>query len=328
MTSKAELLAKINEGLPPDVDWVAGAQRYVEACFDKYNRPAIERYSLTKPLAALPPTDFARGLEEAVHYLQNFVNCLELLALPGHSRVLDVACGGGWFSHYMARMGYEPHGFDISADFIALTKRRFAEDKCLEIDPAVLDQRFFVLDIERESLPARLDGYFDAIVLESCLHHFFDPIAALEHLTRALKPDGLIVIIEGENRQGAIKPDYMQVMREFDTLERPYPRDLLQQALVMAGLPAFEHVAPVNGWYALRDPAVAHLGALHKARWDAMNLTICARNEAALDRVFPWRVAPTLPAGEPNAAPAAPPTPYRRLRRLAGRLLRKFGLRR
>jgi hypothetical protein len=55
----------------------------------------IERYALTKPFYALPPTGYERGLEEVVHYQFNFTNTIQLLGLPGGSRVLDVACGAG-----------------------------------------------------------------------------------------------------------------------------------------------------------------------------------------------------------------------------------------
>jgi hypothetical protein len=41
MRKKAEVLADINAGIPPGVDWLAGAKRYVEAVFERNDRPAI-----------------------------------------------------------------------------------------------------------------------------------------------------------------------------------------------------------------------------------------------------------------------------------------------
>jgi hypothetical protein len=53
--------------------------------------PGIGRYALTKPFYALPCEAVKRALEEAVHYQCNFTNALNLLKLPGGSRILDLA---------------------------------------------------------------------------------------------------------------------------------------------------------------------------------------------------------------------------------------------
>jgi SAM-dependent methyltransferase len=131
-----------------------------------------------------PPHGCERGLEEAVVYQYNFTNTLQLLQLPGGARIMDVACGAGWFSHFMARMGYETFGFDISSDFIELARRRLAEDPNLDIEPDELVRRFFVHNIEAAPLSSILHGSFSVVALESCLHHFIDPISAFEHRGR------------------------------------------------------------------------------------------------------------------------------------------------
>jgi SAM-dependent methyltransferase len=131
---------------------------------------------------------------------------------------------------------------------------------------------------------------FDAAVLESCLHHFLDPISALTHIAHALKDDGLIVIIEGENRTGSIKEEYMSVMRDLDTLERPYKREHLVEALALSGLPEVEFVAPVPGWMSVRDPLHPHLTEHHRNIAGAMNLCVAGKHGDALRRIFPWRV--------------------------------------
>jgi SAM-dependent methyltransferase len=291
MRKKAEVLADINAGIPPGVDWLAGAKRYVEAVFERNDRPAIERYTLTKPFYTLPPHGFERGLEEAVVYQYNFTNTLQLLQLPGGARIMDVACGAGWFSHFMARMGYETFGFDISSDFIELARRRLAEDPNLDIEPDELVRRFFVHNIEAAPLSSILHGSFSVVALESCLHHFIDPISAFEHLSALLRDDGVVVLLEGENRDGPIKEAYLSVMQEYATLERPYPRELLIEALGCAGLPHVEFVAPLNSFFSVNDPRVRHLADNLRHWIGMMNFAICAKTEAALMRLFPWRKA-------------------------------------
>ncbi|MBD0272486.1 MAG: class I SAM-dependent methyltransferase [Acetobacteraceae bacterium] len=288
--SASDLLVEINAEVPPGVDWRAGALRYVSAEFAKHGAEAMTRYLLSKPFVGVAAEGPGGGaqLVENVEYLLNFVNLIALLNLPGRSRVLDVACGSGWVSHFLARMNYETFGFDICHDMVELTKRRLREDPLL--GPAgtqALDDRFFVLDAEREELPAPLRGTFDAIVMESCVHHFFDPVSALSNIAAGLKDDGIAVVIEGENRFGPIRPEYLAVMREFDTLERPYTRSQMERMLPLAGLRAFRFLGRVNGWFSPDDPQIPSLPEMVRGDADARNLAVCARTPVALARVLP-----------------------------------------
>lgn len=54
---------------------------------------------------------------------------------------MDVACGPGWYSRFMARMSYETYGFDIAADFVEMTKRRISEDQYVKASEVWLDDR-------------------------------------------------------------------------------------------------------------------------------------------------------------------------------------------
>jgi SAM-dependent methyltransferase len=282
------LLAEINADLPAGVDWTAGAQRYVMAEIAKYGREPYIRYLLAKPFALVHPGEGGRAsrLEDA-HYLYNFTNAFALLDLPGGSAVLDVACGSGWISHFFALMGYAAHGFDLCVDMIDITRRRLHQDPGLAEFHPLLEGRFFQLDIERQKLPSTLAGTFGAIVLESCLHHFLDPITALSHLVEGLSPEGLVLVIEGEARTGPLNPAYVAVMREFCTLERPYTRDQLTRVLRLAGLPHHRFLGRLNGWFTADDPALAYLTERLRADADALNLAICARTPEALRRVVP-----------------------------------------
>jgi len=157
-------------------------------------------------------------------------------------------------------------------------------------------------------LPETLRGTIDAAVLESCLHHFFDPIAALTHIAEGLGPNGLVLILEGENRAGPIKPEHLKVMMETSTLERPYPRHLLLETLEAAGLPYFVFLSNCSGF--MPSPAIGgfdmnqHLQEVANGR----NLCLCARDAAALRRIFPdyAPASPAPPAPAPAALSAAP----------------------
>lgn len=47
----------------------------------------------------------------------------------------------------------------------------------------------------------------------------------------------------------------MSVMREFDTVERPYTRQQIEAVLDLAGLPEREFMGQINGWFSLEDEA-------------------------------------------------------------------------
>ena len=299
-----ELLEEINSGLP-SLDWKDGARRYVQGFFDRYSRAQIEAFIHTKPLAALTPEDPAGSLQEDVSYLFNFASMLQLLALPRGSRILDVACGGGWVSHWQMKLGYESTGCDISAEFVSLARARVARDPDLQKSPAELDDAFFVHDIEVEPLPAALEGRYDAVVLESCLHHFVDPIAALRHLRATLAPGGVVLIIEGENRQGPIRQEYLQVMLETSTLERPYTRSQLENVLQAAGLPHHVFLGSVEG-YAPEETS-QQVTATFDANAAGRNTCACAISREALSRILPDRVDPPGAGGKPPPAVGVEP---------------------
>lgn len=296
--AKRSLLEEINAEVPRGVDWAKGAQDYVAAEIGKHGRDWYTRYLLSKPLAAVPASTSGKTggatLIENCAYLANFINAAAVLDLPGGSRILDCACGSGWVAQFFTRMNYEAYGFDISRDMIDLAQRRFSEDTLLRDTSNEAKSRFFVLDIEREPLPHGLHGTFDAIILESCLHHFEDPVSALEHLTDGLTTDGVVVIIEGENRSGAIRQEYLDVMTEFCTLERPFSRHHLESMLDLVGLPEREFLGRINGWFSPRDPKVASLPEMLRGDAEAINFVIAARISNPLDRIFSFRNAPLV----------------------------------
>lgn len=284
MGHRDDLLAEINQGLPPGIDWKAGARAYVQRAMAGDAVEWQTAYSLTKPLYRLNPGSDMRGFDQAVHYLINFTNIFKLLRLQGGARIMDVACGAGWMSHYFTKLGYRTFGFDIAADFIDLAKRRLTEDPHLSVQA---DEMFAVIDIEAESPGPAHFGAYDAIVLESCLHHFFDPISALSNLAPCLSEAGVMLIFEGENRSSDIKPEYMAEMVNYHTIERPYRREHLIEVLREAGLPHFEFLGQVNGlfspkeaWFRLAGERVIHTQ-------ETMNVCLCARNPEAISRVLP-----------------------------------------
>jgi protein-L-isoaspartate O-methyltransferase len=65
----------------------------------------------------LPSHQAFLGGPEYHHFYEDtflFLDVLQRLDLPTRSRVLDVACGPGWTAHWMAKLGDDVVGLDIS----------------------------------------------------------------------------------------------------------------------------------------------------------------------------------------------------------------------
>lgn len=287
--ARVKLLTRMNRGIPKGVDWKKGARTYVTNCFDKDGRQSVESYSMKKPLRTVDEHNQNLAIDEMVYYMNAFSNAISFVRPAHGARILDVACGGGWVSHYLSQMGYWTYGFDISEDFIGLAKQRLSSDIYLNLSSVEIESRFSVLDIEEERMPEHLRGTFDYIWLESCLHHFVDPISALEHLGEALKPDGALILIEYENRVDGIRPEYMQVMKDYETLERPYARDELTAALSMSGFSEHQFLGAINGWFLPDNSETAQLGQRVIEDAGGMNLALCAKQVGRLARYFPSR---------------------------------------
>src|SRR5690242_21006124 len=71
----------------------------------------------TKPFSAPPNYELATCL-------RTFSHIVEQLGLGLRAQVLDVGCGPGWMSEYLARLGYTVTGVDISEDMVAIARER------------------------------------------------------------------------------------------------------------------------------------------------------------------------------------------------------------
>jgi SAM-dependent methyltransferase len=161
-----------------------------------------------------PFTDIDRG--------QLLIEIGQILALlpPPPARVLDVGCGTGWTSEFLARSGYTVTGIDISLDMIQAARRQ----------RSLQNLTFFVGDFE--NMP--LQKEFDALLSFSSLHHCDNLTLALTGCKKALKRNGILILMEpGEGHSES--ESSRKCASEFGVTERSLPPKLLRSTLYSLG---------------------------------------------------------------------------------------------
>src|SRR3954453_18886685 len=105
-------------------------------------------------------------------------------AIPQDARVLDLGCGTGQMTIFLANGKRRVVGADLTRASLALAAdaaRRFGAEQTL----------FVETDLRR---PALAEGRFDVVLSLGVLHHTPDPRAAFGALVRLARPDGVIVV--------------------------------------------------------------------------------------------------------------------------------------
>ncbi len=180
----------------------------------------------TKPFFA-PPT------EELTLCLRTFAHIVEQLGLGLRAQVLDVGCGPGWLSEFLARCGYWVTGIDISEDMVEIARERIAaiEQPIGEnVEPVA----------EFHAMPVRelpWNDRFDAAILYDTMHHFDDETATLEVILTTLVPGGRIYIREGARPAPGSEGERQLVeeMELYGTLESPFDPAYLEEVVAKAG---------------------------------------------------------------------------------------------
>src|ERR671931_158255 len=209
-------------------DYDRGHREYVR------DMPEGERLWLrTKPFSAPPNYELATCL-------RTFAHVIDQLGLGLRAQVLDVGCGPGWMSEFLARCGYWVTGVDISEDMVEIARLRISripEQVGDGVEPLA----------EFHAMPVRdmpWTDRFDAAILYDTMHHFDDELETLKVILRTLVPGGTIYIREGARPAAGSEGEHalIEEMRVRRTLEAPFDPGYLLEIVHEAG---FEDINPV-----------------------------------------------------------------------------------
>ncbi len=176
---------------------------------------------------------FQQNPSETARLLRILAGIIELLNLPAGSSILDLGCGPGWTSVYLAHQGYDVLGFDIAPDMIRIARQRAAREGVSE------RCRFAVADSEAFDFGEQ----FDAVVVYDTLHHVQQEEAVLANCYRHLNPGGKLVLCE---------PGWLHARRErhvtadLGVTERGFLTRQLTGALRRAGFTDIRRFVPAH----------------------------------------------------------------------------------
>lgn len=114
----------------------------------------------------------------------------DLLEIHPDDRILDVGTGTGiMIPQYLSRAtAGHVTAVDYSSKMIEMARSKYRESE--RLDYRVMD----IYDLKEESV-------YDKAVCYSCFPHFPDPMGAIEVISRAVKPDGVLVIAHSSSKE-------------------------------------------------------------------------------------------------------------------------------
>ncbi len=188
------------------------------------------------------PTD----TQHAVNFSGYVWSVRQMASLRG-MRVLDIACGAGYGSDYVAGFAQQVVGVDVIPQIVAKCRSEYPNPrvKFLAMDGAALGFR---------------DETFDAIISHDTIEHVVDDRSFVKELVRVLRPGGTLLLFTPHGKERGKKPEDPFHIREY------IPEDL--QALLA---PYFRSIR----WFGRRQGArlKAVEGHMDRVRrWDPLGL--------------------------------------------------------
>lgn len=112
-------------------------------------------------------------------------NYAKLFKKNKYKKILDLGCGTGRNTIYLAKQGFLVYALDASKTGVAITKKKAQELQLTNI-------KYKVADMRKTPYP---DNYFDAVVCIFVLSHGLlkDNKDAVNEIYRILKPEGMLV---------------------------------------------------------------------------------------------------------------------------------------
>lgn len=123
---------------------------------------------------------YKEGQEDAIRPERAYSGYLRLMNIIPGKRLLDIACGSGYFLRYAEKLGLETYGLEISKEAANVAKRVAVKSK--------------IVVGEGEKLPYE-NNFFDYVTNLGSLEHFMDMNKGLKEMVRVGKDDAEFFIM-------------------------------------------------------------------------------------------------------------------------------------
>jgi len=151
---------------------------------------------------------------------------LDQLGTPSYAEILDLGCGEGWTSVFLAEAGYRPTGIDLAPARIEMAVARAARWS--------VDATFEVGDMDELDLGRQ----FDVVLVYDALHHSARQRIVAANVANHLRPGGWVLFGE-PSWLHAVSPGARRTSRELGWIERGIRVRSLRQDCAAAGLGDF-----------------------------------------------------------------------------------------
>src|SRR5450755_5093970 len=143
---------------------------------------AVRRFYEQAPFPGYPPRDSLASLRARAERSE-FARLLDQ-AIPGDARIVEIGCGTGQMSLYLARADRVVIGADLTRASLLLgaaAAKRFAVDNVLMVETDLTH-------------PALRPSSFDVVYCSGVLHHTPDPRASFARIATLARPGGIVIV--------------------------------------------------------------------------------------------------------------------------------------
>jgi 2-polyprenyl-3-methyl-5-hydroxy-6-metoxy-1,4-benzoquinol methylase len=143
---------------------------------------SVRAFYAEAPFPGYPPRDTLSGLRARA--ARSEFACALDAAIPGDALVLDLGCGTGQLSLFLASADREVVGADLARSSLELARDAACRYGIRNVDFVETDLR----------APGLRNGAFDVVICTGVLHHTPDPRASFAAVARLVRPGGILVI--------------------------------------------------------------------------------------------------------------------------------------
>jgi len=148
-----------------------------------------------------PDFDIDQLFQKFYYQNKSRIDYLKAFGIASNNKILDFACGYGFFIEMLEKEGYIADGIEISEDRLAICEKRLGKGY----------SRIRNINLQKDNLPEELEEKYDVVTMIHVLEHLIEPKEVLEKINRLLKPGGLLVI-EVPNEANLM----MEISKEFN----------------------------------------------------------------------------------------------------------------